>query len=180
MRIISGKYKKVNLEGFTINGTRPTMDRVKESMFAMIQNHIKDTIVLDLFAGSGALGIEALSMGAKKCYFVDNNAIAIDTIRKNGTKLSGANYQIIKQDFVKALEILKDENQKFDLILLDPPYQSGYLNESIRMIAEYNLLNSDGLIVCEYEDIELEFNCFKIYKEKKFGSKIVTILENDL
>ena len=67
MRIISGKYKKINLEGFTINGTRPTMDRVKESMFAMIQNHIKDTIVLDLFAGSGALGIEALSMGAKKC-----------------------------------------------------------------------------------------------------------------
>lgn len=180
MRIISGKYKKINLEGFNINGTRPTMDRVKESMFAMIQDKIKGATVLDLFAGSGALGIEALSMGAKKCYLVDNNIIAIDTIKKNMLKLKDANYQIIKQDFVNALVNLKKEHQKFDLIILDPPYQSGYLNKAIQIIYDYDLLNHEGLIVCEYENIELISNKFRVYKEKQFGTKIVTILENDL
>ena len=82
MRVISGKYKGKKLDGFNIEGTRPTMDRVKESMFALIQNEIKDAICLDLFAGSGSLGIEALSNGAKKCYFVDKNQIAIETIIK--------------------------------------------------------------------------------------------------
>ena len=73
MRVISGKYKGKNLIGFNIDGTRPTMDRVKESLFGMIQNHIKNSVVLDLFAGSGSLGIEAISNGAAKCYFIDNN-----------------------------------------------------------------------------------------------------------
>lgn len=180
MRIISGKYKKINLEGFTINGTRPTMDRVKESMFAMIQDKIKDTVVLDLFAGSGALGIEALSMGAKKSYLVDNNVVAIDTIKKNMAKLVGANYQIIKQDFIAALEMFNNEQQKFDIIILDPPYQSGYLNKAIKIINEYKLLKPNGLMVCEYEDIKLEIDNFKVYKKKKFGTKMVTILKNDI
>ena len=96
MRVISGKYKGRLLDGFNINGTRPTMDRVKESMFAMIQNYIKDKVVLDLFAGSGSLGIEALSNGAKICYFVDNNKIAIDIIKKNTNGID--NKVIFKKD----------------------------------------------------------------------------------
>ena len=96
VRVISGKYKGRILEGFNINGTRPTMDRVKESMFAMIQNNLKDKVVLDLFAGSGSLGIEALSNGAKLCYFVDNNKIAINTIKKNTIGID--NKVIIKKD----------------------------------------------------------------------------------
>ena len=75
MRVISGKYKGKNLIGFDIDGTRPTMDRVKESLFASIQDYVSDSIVLDLFAGSGNLGIEAISNGASYCYFVDNNQI---------------------------------------------------------------------------------------------------------
>ncbi len=81
MRVISGKYKGKKLIGFDIDGTRPTMDRVKESLFGIIQNKIKDSIVLDLFAGSGSLGIEALSNGAKMCYFVDNNIELINIIK---------------------------------------------------------------------------------------------------
>ena len=83
MRVISGKYKGKRINGYDIDGTRPTMDRVKESMFGTIQDYIKDSVVLDLFAGSGNLGIEALSNGALKGYFVDNNKKVIDTIKKN-------------------------------------------------------------------------------------------------
>ena len=83
MRVISGKYKGKNLIGFDIDGTRPTMDRVKESLFAMIQGYIKNSVALDLFAGSGSLGIEALSNGASGCYFVDNNKELIDIIKQN-------------------------------------------------------------------------------------------------
>ena len=83
MRVISGKYKGKNFEGFNINGTRPTMDRVKESLFGTIQNYLKDSIALDLFAGSGSLGIEALSNGAKTCYFVDNGREIKKILQKN-------------------------------------------------------------------------------------------------
>ena len=82
MKVISGLLKGRNIEGFNIEGTRPTMDRVKESIFSTIQFEIRDSIVLDLFAGSGNLGIEAISNGATKCYFVDNNKVAINTINK--------------------------------------------------------------------------------------------------
>ena len=176
MRIISGKYKKINLDGFNIDGTRPTMDRVKESMFAMIQNDIKDSIVLDLFAGSGALGIEALSMGASSCFFVDNNQIAINTIKNNLNKIKENTKNVLKMDYQKALNYFKENNIKFDLILLDPPYKNNYLNKIIELISEYNLLNDNGIIVCEYEDYELNNYKFKLYKEKKFSSKIVSIL----
>ena len=83
MKVISGLLKGRNIEGFNIEGTRPTMDRVKESIFSTIQFEIRDAIVLDLFAGSGNLGIEAISNGATRCYFVDNNKVAINTINKN-------------------------------------------------------------------------------------------------
>ena len=176
MRVISGKYKKINLDGFNIDGTRPTMDRVKESMFAMIQNDIKDSIVLDLFAGSGALGIEALSMGAKTCYLIDNNKIAINTINNNLKKIKDNNSKVLKMDYQKALNYFIDNNIKFDLIILDPPYKNNYLNNIIQIIYDYNLLNNDGIIVCEYEDYELNYYNFRLYKQKEFGSKIVSVL----
>ena len=176
MRVISGKYKKINLDGFNIDGTRPTMDRVKESMFAMIQNDIKDSIVLDLFAGSGALGIEALSMGAKTCYFIDNNQIAINTINNNLKKIKDNTSKVLKLDYKKALNYFIDNSIKFDLIILDPPYKNNYLNNIIKTLYDYNLLNDNGIVVCEYEDYELNYYNFKLYKQKEFGSKIVSVL----
>ena len=83
MKVISGKYKGRNIKGYDINGTRPTMDRVKESLFAMIQDYLEDSIVLDLFSGSGNLGIEALSNNAKESYLVDNNRKAVKIINQN-------------------------------------------------------------------------------------------------
>ena len=113
MRVISGKYKGKNLEGYTLNGTRPTMDRVKESMFAMIQNKIKDSIVLDLFAGSGALGIEALSNGASLCYFVDKSRQAIETIKKNTKDMDDV--VILFKDYQEALSYFQSKGITFDI-----------------------------------------------------------------
>lgn len=170
MRVISGKYKGRNILGFDIKGTRPTMDRVKESMFALIQNYIKDSVVLDLFAGSGNLGLEALSNGANICYFVDNNKIAIDTINKN---LVGINNKVIlKKDCFEALNELK--NIKFDIILLDPPYHENLLNKVLTKIVEYDLLNENGIVVCEYEEGNI-VTTLELIKCKKYGSKNVSI-----
>ena len=174
MRVISGKYKGKSLQGFDIDGTRPTMDRVKESLFASIQNYVKGSICLDLFAGSGGLGIEALSEGALSCYFVDNNKIVIDILKKNLTSLKvEEDYFLIKKDYVEAL---KTFDMKFDIIFLDPPYHLNMMNNAIDLIIENNLLNDGGIIVCEYE--EGTVNCdLQILKEKRYGSKNVTIFK---
>lgn len=173
MRIISGKYKGKKLLGDNIDGTRPTMDRVKESLFGIIQNNIKNSICLDLFAGSGSLGIEALSNGAKNCYFIDNNKIVIDTLNKNTLNIEGS--IIIKDDYLNALNNLK--NIKFDIIFLDPPYKLNLIQSSLNKIKEYNLLNENGIIVCEYESEQFNID-YEIIKEKKYGNKYIRIYKN--
>ncbi len=170
MRIISGKYKGKKLNGFTIEGTRPTMDRVKESLFAMIQTNLNEAIVLDLFAGSGALGLEAISNGAKKCYLIDNNEEAIKTIKANSTNIK-EDLNIIHTDYKK---FLKQIDQKFDIIFLDPPYQSNQLNKALKIIEERDLLKEKGIIVCEYEKIPPITN-LKLLKEKNYGPKTIKI-----
>lgn len=175
MRVISGKYKGKKLEGFTIDGTRPTMDRVKESLFGSIQNYVKNGVVLDLFAGSGSLGVEALSNGAKSCHFCDNSIEAINILKKNLENID--NSYIIKKDYKEALKEFKNRNIKFDLIFLDPPYKLNLINDSINKILEYNLLNKNGLIVCEYESELIECN-LELFREKKYGSTYVKIYKN--
>ena len=175
MRVISGIYKGRSLLGFDIDGTRPTMDRVKESMFASIQNYIKDSVVLDLFAGSGSLGIEAISNGCDICYFVDNNKIAIDTINRNTIGIN--NKVVLNKDYKSALEYFYNNNIKFDLILLDPPYKNNLLNDSIKYIEEYELLNNDGILVCEFEVDEINTK-YELLKSKKYGPKYVNIYKN--
>lgn len=179
MKIISGIYKGRNLSGFDIDGTRPTMDRVKESLFAMIQDNIKESIVLDLFSGSGNLGIEALSEGAKEAYLVDKNIKACKIMRENITKIGIKNANILNVDYKKALVYFKDNNIKFDVIFLDPPYNTDLIDKSINLISNYNLLSDQGIIVCEsnvLDKITYNNNYQKI-KEKKYGDKWVVILE---
>ena len=176
MRVISGKYKGKNLIGFDIDGTRPTMDRVKESLFGIIQNKIKNSTVLDLFAGSGSLGIEAISNGANEAYFIDNNIELINIIKKNTSGMNDK-IHIMKSDYNNALEILKNSNIKFDIIFLDPPYKLNLINDCLNKIVEYNLLNKDGIIVCEYEDEVISNLSLKLIKDKKYGSKKIKIFE---
>lgn len=180
MRVISGKYKGLRLNGFDIEGTRPTMDRVKESMFAMIQGNIKDSIVLDLFAGSGNLGIEAMSNGSKITYFVDSNPVATKTIGDNLKKIHvDEEYHILKMDYKKALKEFQMKEVQFDVVLLDPPYRLHFIDKILKLLVEYNLLKKDAIVVCEYDKEEIHSNALTCIKEKRYGDKYVKIYINN-
>ena len=180
MKIISGKYKGRKIFGYDINGTRPTMDRVKESLFSMLQEYLKGSICLDLFAGTGNLGLEAISMGAKKVYFVDNNIKAIKTIKENILNFDIEKESIIlKNDYKKALNYFNINNIKFNIIFIDPPYESNYIIEALKKIEKYQLLENDGIVVCESDTLEKiqyseKFTCIK---NKKYGNKYIEILQ---
>ena len=177
MKIISGKYKGRNLDGHNLDGTRPTMERVKESLFAIIQNHLDNAIVLDLFSGSGNLGIEALSEGASYAYLVDFNKKAAITIKNNLNNIGIKEAEVINLDYKKALNYLKDK--RMDLIFLDPPYKTDYIEQSIKLIDEYNMLNEDGLIICENDSLDkiVYPENYEVVKDRKYGDKWVVILK---
>ena len=178
MRVISGVLKGRNVKGYDIDGTRPTMDRVKESMFATIQNNLKDSVCLDLFCGSGNLGIEAISNGSKLCYFVDNNIKAIKVVEENLKTLNiKNNSKILNFDYKKSLKYFNENNIKFDLIFVDPPYDYHVIEKVIKYVDEYNLLNNEGLLVLEFENERLEevYGNLHLIKYKKYSWKYVYI-----
>lgn len=179
MKVISGIYKGRKIEGYDIDGTRPTMDRVKESLFATIQDYLSDSIVLDLFSGSGNLGIEAISQGAKYAYLVDHNTKASKIIKRNIETIGIKNCEVINMDYLKALKYLHEKNIKLDLIFLDPPYKTNFIEKSVELITELNLLNENGLIICESDSLDrIVFpDNYKIVKNKKYGDKWVVILK---
>ena len=176
MKIIRGSLKGRNIKTYNIDGTRPTMDRVKESIFNSIQSYINDSVCLDLFAGSGNLGIEAISEGAKTCYFIDNNYKAISAIKNNLKEFNILDKSfVIKSDYNRFLD---NTNTKFDIIFLDPPYKDKIITEIIKKIVDKDLLNNNGIIICEYEFDNVESN-LELIKEKKYGSKYVKIYKNN-
>ena len=182
MKVLSGLLKGRKIEGYNIDGTRPTMDRVKESLFGMIQDYIKDSIVLDLFAGSGQLGIETISNGAKLCYFVDNNIEVIKTINKNITNLKiKESSKVILSDWKRSLNDFSNQNIKFDLIFIDPPYDYDVYEKILEKVSNLNLLNEDGLIILEHHNLKLKdkYNNLTLYKQKKYGNKSVNIYKID-
>ena len=178
MRVISGYLKGRNLEGYNTPGTRPTMDRVKESMFASIQNDIDSKVVLDLFCGSGSLGIEAISMGASKCYFVDNGKEILKYLNKNINNLNIKDKSIvIEKDYKEVLLYFKDHNIKFNIILVDAPYKMEVMEEIINLVNKYDLLEENGLLVLEFSFDKLQdnYNNLKLIKNKKYNDKFVYI-----
>ena len=178
MKVISGSLKGRNIFGYNIEGTRPTMDRVKESLFATIQDYIKDSVVLDLFAGSGNLGIESISNGAKHCYFVDNNKEAINTINKNINSLNIKDKStVILSDWKNFLTTYANQKIQFDLIFIDPPYDYNVYEKVIEKVITLNLLKDDGLIILEHHNLNLKetYNELTLYKQKKYGNKSVNI-----
>ena len=145
MRIISGKYRGKNLKEFDLTTTKPTTDRVKESIFNIIQFDVPEAKVIDLFAGSGQLGIEALSRGADSCVFVDASSKSISVVEEN---LKITNFRekakTVRSD---ALGYLDRVIEKYDIALLDPPYKAGLMEDAIERIAPH--INENGVIVCE-------------------------------
>lgn len=172
MKVISGSLKGRNIIGFNIDGTRPTMDRVKESVFASIQEYIKNSTVLDLFAGSGNLGIECISNYAKFVYFNDYNKESIKIIKKNLSNFYITNACVLNLDYLKCLNTL---DVKFDLIFLDPPYKMDVIPLILDIIIKKDLLTKNGLVICECES-DITYNGYELYKFKKYGSKKVYIL----
>lgn len=148
MRVISGKSRGSKLFSLDGENTRPTLDRVKESLFNILKDKTEDSVVLDLFSGSGALGIECLSRGARKVIFSDNSLDAIGIINKNlkKTRLE-ENALILNDDFRTVLESVK--NEKFDLIFLDPPYKTDYAEKSLKIIVKENILQENGIVILE-------------------------------
>lgn len=178
MKIISGNLKGRNIEGYNIEGTRPTMDRVKESLFGMIQDYIKDSTVLDLFAGSGNLGVEAISNGAKTAYFIDNNPEVIKVLNKNIANLDiQSKSRVILSDWKKALNTLATQNIKFDLIFIDPPYAYDVYEKILNKVSTLNLLSDDGLIIMEHSNLHLPttYENLTLYKERNYGNKSINI-----
>ena len=178
MRVISGYLKGRNILGYNTPGTRPTMDRVKESMFASIQNYINESIVLDLFCGTGSLGIEAISMGANKCYFVDNGKEILKYLNKNIENMNIKDKSIvIDKDYKDALIYFKNNNVKFNIVLVDAPYKMEVMEEIIKIINKYDLLYDNGILVLEYSSDKLldNYDNLGLYRSKRYGDKYVTI-----
>lgn len=176
MRIIAGEYKGRRLESPQDYSVRPTTDKVKEALFSILTERIWGSKVLDLFSGTGNLGIEALSRGAGLCVFGDNSRESIRMIKSNIAHCraeKGA--RVVPGDFKKTLMNLEE---KFDIILLDPPYGKGLLEQCFEIIGERNMLEEDGVIVAEHrkeENLPEEFCGFKKIKERKYGAIMLSI-----
>ncbi len=177
MRVISGLRRGLKLKAPEGLHTRPTTDRVKESLFNLIQFYLPAESVLDLFAGSGALGIEALSRGASRCVFVDADRAAFSLVQEN---LRSARFEeqaiLLMQNAESYLAHCKDS---FDLIFLDPPYNQGLLTPILTAIAERNLLKEDGVIVVETErggETPPE-GLFTVKKSVAYGKTVITLLK---
>lgn len=184
VRVISGSARGLKLNTPGDDRVRPTTDRVKESMFNIIQDWVYDSQVLDLFAGSGALGIEALSRGASQAVFCDNSLDSIKIIKSNIEKARvDDRSQIVSGDFKRCLRDMEAKNQSFDMIFVDPPYYEGLFEEVLDTIRSCKILKKDGIVIVEHDAKKPigQVEGLEVYKEKKYGITMLTFycLEDD-
>ena len=180
MRVITGKARGVALKTPEGLHTRPTADRVKEALFSIIQFDIPGARVLDLFGGTGQLGIEALSRGAKRAVFVDEREDACRLIRENlrRTRLE-SDAQVVRSDYLSYLSRCRET---FDLIFLDPPYAEVFLENSLNKITEIDILQSGGIIVADRplgKELPWELSGFTRSKDYKYGKNLLTLYRKD-
>ena len=171
MRVDSGIFKGRRLLENKFEHIRPTTDKVRQALFTKLQFFLLNKRVLDLFCGTGALGIEALSRGASEVVFVDKDARSASMTRENLKNL-GVKAKVIRCDAVKFVESCEE---KFDLIILDPPYKSGLYEKIVPKL--FPLLEEDGIIVCEHDKKDVfNYSPFVIYDEKRYGNTVLTYL----
>lgn len=179
MRVISGLRKGHKLKSPKGSDVRPTEDRVKESLFNILNKIDEEAIILDGFAGSGSVGIEFLSRGAKVCYFVDKSRESIKLVEENliHTKFTDQ-ARVLRKDLLLLIADFKVDNIKFDYIYLDPPFnQLNLIRDVLKEISINDILNIDGKIIIEHEKgLELEDEIYNLEKTdyRKYGSKAVT------
>ena len=182
MRVIAGTARSLKLVTPKGMDVRPTTDRIKETLFNIINLRLYDSSFLDMFAGSGAIGIEALSRGAKEAYFVENSTESLKAIEENlkHTKLYD-NAHIVKSDCVSAVSMLSRQGRKFDTIFLDPPYNHELEKKVLEEIAKSDILSTEGIIIVEASaDTDFSYAAdlgFNIYREKSYGSNKHVFLE---
>lgn len=178
MRIIAGAFRRRRLQTPNSAGIRPTSDRVREAVFSMIAEHVPDARVLDLFAGTGALGLEALSRGARFCCFVDNGAEALRLVRANILLCSAQDRsRIIAGTVASALRRLESENEPFDLVFLDPPYGKGYVEETLHIIGP--VAGAGALVIAErhVKDLHQPISdpAWQEDRERRYGDTLISI-----
>lgn len=176
MYIVAGEFKGRKIEMPIDNEIRPTPGKVKEALFSIIGHDLKDDIVIDLFSGTGNLGLEAISRGAKKVYFGEKSINGFKLISKNIANFGiGDSCRLIRGDWKNVLSQIPE---KADLIFLDPPYEAGLMESCLDTIWQLNLLNKDGIIVSEHDSRQLlpvEIGGFTTWKTKKYGNTIITL-----
>ena len=183
MRIITGRARGVKLLSPEGENTRPTAERAKEAIFSMLQFEIEDRSVLDLFSGSGQLGLEAVSRGAAKATLVDRSRDAVEIIKKNCLKTKLAPFcEVLCADYAEFLRSSKGK-RKFNMVFLDPPYDLGLIPDAIRQMLRYRVIEEGCTIVCESSDFSQVFggdeeltSKFEILKEVRYGIACVTVM----
>lgn len=177
MRIIAGKAKGRKLLSPATLETRPTLDRVKEAMFSMIQGYIIDSVALDLFAGTGSLGLEAASRGAKEVYLIDKSSTTYPLLKENIVNLKlEEECTALNMDAYEALKLLIKKDLVFDIIFIDPPYCKEMIPEAMKIIEENEVLNKEGIIVTKIDSIEEVYEGYKqikLAKSKRYGNTTV-------
>lgn len=174
MRVIAGMAKGHSLKAPKGNKTRPTSDRIREALFNILQNVVHDASILDLFAGTGALGIEALSRGAKRATFVESWSAAYQCIISNlaATKLTEF-AEVVHDD---AFAFLNSCQDKYDIIFIDPPYQKNFAEEALKTIGQKSLLTADGLVVVETskdENLPPVLSTLINYRQNRYGDTVL-------
>ena len=181
MRIITGEYRGRKLETPIGYAVRPTSDKVKESIFNILMNDTYDAVFVDLFAGTGGLGLEALSRGARKCYFCDSSRDSIRLVKTNISKCGAQNKSVVVAgDFTKALSGLREQA---DVFLIDPPYKDGLYEKCLSMIDSLDLLSDNGIIIAEHgvrDEVPEETGCLVKVKEKRYGQVMLSIYRKDM
>lgn len=181
MRVISGKARGTKLYTLEGDNTRPTLDRVKESLFNIIQNYIEDCNFLDLFSGSGAIGIEAISRGAKKAILCDKSKEAVNIIRKNIEKThTEEKVELYNLDFKKVLREKVEEKQ--DIVYLDPPYKTDFAIQALKILLEKELIDEKSIIIIETDNEKDILNKIskmklKVRDTRKYGRAYLIFLE---
>jgi len=181
LRIISGNLKGKKIRSIKGTKTRPTSDRIRESIFNILAFDIEDACILDLFAGTGAFAIEAISRGAKFAVLIDISKSSVSVIRENfkSCNLGGRN-RVIKWDITKNLTCIERSNPPFNLVFVDPPYEKGFLEPTLLNLHLSYCLKAGGLIIVEHslrEPIPEEPTVFEITDRRKYGKTLVSFLK---
>lgn len=181
MRIIAGEFRHRMLKTLPGNTTRPTLDKVKEAVFSSLGTYFQAEAMLDLFSGSGAIGLEAKSRGFQHVYFNDNNKEAVKIIKENITSLKAQQCYVSQLSYQDCLAQLAKKGVKFQLIYLDPPYHLKVVDEILKLIEGYELLDQHGRVVVESlrEDEISSCASIKKYKEANYGISKITYLKKE-